>query len=93
MFKRAKEAIDRITVVGIMETYNISVELIFRKLAAPVQVAGNLPNYRQSKPNYRLRADVVFSNSILMKRAAVLNMYDIQLYRYGTPQKYFLLMK
>ena len=90
IFGKAISAIERFFVIGIMEEFNTSVELLFRRLNIPDKI----PPIPKERPklevnNRTMKAAIIFSNSILMKRAAILNMYDIQLYRYGTFHLYF----
>ena len=84
MYGKAIQAIERFYVVGVMEEFNISVELAFKRLQADrIPTADEIPKEREAVMRRRNRKEIILSNSNLIKRAAMNNLYDIQLYRFG----------
>jgi hypothetical protein len=84
VYGRAVQAMERFFVVGVMEEFNISVELTFKRLrAARIPTSDEIPREREAVRNRRQRKEIILSNSNLIQRAAVNNLYDIQLYRFG----------
>lgn len=79
------QAMERFYVVGVLEEFNVSVEMTFRRLQANrIPTEDEIPKEREAVMKRRKRKDIILSNSNLIKRAVELNLYDINLYRFGT---------
>lgn len=60
------------------------VELAFTRLqASRIPKSEEIPRERLAAQKRQHRKEVILSNSDLIKRAAINNLYDIQLYRFG----------
>ena len=88
IYGKALAAVERFYVIGIMEEFNTTVELLYRRLNLTSKMP-KVVNKERPKLDMKVeKATVIYSNSVLLKRAAVLNMFDIQLYRYGKNELY-----
>ena len=84
IYGKAIQAMERFYVVGIMEEFNISVELTFKRLQADrIPTSDEIPREREAVLRRKRRKEIILSNSNLIRRAAMNNLYDIQLYRFG----------
>ena len=90
VFTRAKDAIDGIFFVGIQEAYDISVEVLLREFKMDHLNITVIKERDQSNAGIAAKKKQLKDNKPLMERAAIVNKFDIELYKYGKNKHVFV---